>query len=66
VKLGVLTNSSRLNGLTGDKGEKHCLFMGSSNSPAGDRWIWFFTEAEAEKWAMENSILITHTCSEGR
>ena len=66
MTLAILTNTSVVQGLVGRGGEEYCLFMGSMNSPAEDRWAWFYTEEEAEKWASDNGVVIIHKCSERR
>jgi hypothetical protein len=43
----ILFESSGLNGLTGDSGEKFCLFVRDNFNPLSSGWKWFQTRQEA-------------------
>lgn len=41
--------SEQLKGLTGDNGEKYCLFVRNLKNPLNSGWLWF-----ADKWYAES------------
>lgn len=51
-----IMHSDKLNGLTGDNGEKYCVFFRCVENPLNSAWAWKSSIDEAKQFAHDVQI----------